>query len=191
MLCSQCSTHILYAEGGDADEIAIADLTKQAKDASNEMATLLRARRDQLKAEVQAERAVERAFKKAQAELLKTIESAVESLGAQAVLNARDEQLLELLLAGGLDDAVDKFITHQQTIRDAVNKTLQASDLELSVIDAQIDMLSTQNVSDVFENIILNSVKQSVRDSLTDLVVYLLHVACVFACCSSQCSKAH
>jgi hypothetical protein len=32
-------------------------------------------------------------------------------------------------------------------------------------------MLSTQNVSDVFENIILNSVKQSVRDSLTDLVV--------------------
>jgi len=171
MLCSQCSTHILYAEGGDADEIAIADLTKQAKDASNEMATLLRARRDQLKAEVQAERAVERAFKKAQVELLKTIESAVESLGAQAVLNARDEQLLELLLAGGLDDAVDKFITHQQTIRDAVNKTLQASDLELSVIDAQIDMLSTQNVSDVFENIILNSVKQSVRDSLTDLVV--------------------
>jgi len=31
--------------------------------------------------------------------------------------------------------------------------------------------MRTQNVSDVFENIILNSVKQSVRDSLTDLVV--------------------
>ena len=80
-------------------------------------------------------------------------------------------ELLQLLMAGGLDVAIDKFITHQQTIRDAVNKTLQASNIELSTIGAQVDILSTQNVSDVFENTILNSVKQSVRDSLNDLIV--------------------
>ena len=171
MFCSQCSAHIHFAEGGDADEIAIASLTKQAKSATGDMATLIRARRDQIQAEVKAERAVERAFKKAQSELVSTIEQAVEALGPQALLNASDEQLLQLLMAGGLDVAIDKFITHQQTIRDAVNKTLQASNIELSTIGAQVDILSTQNVSDVFENTILNSVKQSVRDSLNDLIV--------------------
>lgn len=171
MLCFKCGAHTLFNEGGDADEIAIKDLTQQAKDASGEMATLIRARRDQLQAEVKAERAVERAFKKAQSELLGTIEQAVEALGPQALLNANDDQLLELLLAGGLDEAIDQFITHQQAIRDAVDKTLQASNLELSTIGPQVDILANQNISDVFEGVILNSVKQSMRDSLNDLIV--------------------
>ena len=171
MLCSQCATLTLLNEGGDADEIAIKDLTQQAKDASGEMATLIRARRDQLRAEVQAERAVERAFKKAQTELISTIKKAVESLGPQAVLNANDDQLLELLLASGLDETVDTFITHQQTIRDAVDKTLQASNLDLSIVGAQVDTLGAQNIIDIFEGLILSSVKQSMRTSLTDLLV--------------------
>lgn len=170
MLCSQCKNHIHLAEE-DADEIAIRDLTKQAKSAKGEMATLIRARRDQLKAEVQAERQVEQAFNKAQKALLSTIEEAVSTLGADAVLNASDDQLLQLLLAGGLDDAVDKFITHQQTIRAAVDKTLDAVNLEISGIGAQVDTLGAQTVSNVFEGIILNSVKRSVRSSLTDLLV--------------------
>lgn len=170
MFCSQCQNHIHLAEE-DADEIAIRDLTKQAKSAKGGMATLIRARRDQLKAEVQAERQIEQAFNKAQKALLSTIEEAVSTLGADAILNASDDQLLELLLAGGLDDAVDKFITHQQTIKTAVDKTLDAVNLEISGIGAQVDTLSAQTVSNVFEGIILNSVKQSVRSSLTDLLV--------------------
>jgi hypothetical protein len=171
MFCSQCSTHILFAEGGDADEVAVASLTRQAKNASGVMATLIRARRDQIQAEIKAEKVIERAFKKAQSELFSTIEQAVSALGPQALLNASDQQLFELLLAGGLDDAIDKFIIHQQTIREAVNKTLLAANIELDTIGTQVDILGTQNVSDVFENIILNSVKQSINDSLTDLIV--------------------
>ena len=54
----------------DADEEAIADLTRQVKGQRGPMAQLVRSRRDQLKAEVQAERAFKTSLAKARKDLV-------------------------------------------------------------------------------------------------------------------------
>ncbi len=69
----QCGRVNLLAEKEDADKLAIEDLTKQAKTQSGPMATLTRARRDQLKVEIAAENAIEKTIKQANKNLLKQI----------------------------------------------------------------------------------------------------------------------
>ena len=94
MICQCGAVPHLLAEN-DADEEAIADLTRQAKSQSGPLATLTRARRDQLKAEVSAERAFAKALTKARAQLLETVGAAVQAANPLTLLNLNDEQLLE------------------------------------------------------------------------------------------------
>jgi len=172
MLCV-CGAHqnaTLLAEA-DADELAVADLTAQAKKSSGVMATLLRARRDQIQAEIRAEREFERALDRAVSSLLDTIEATVQSAGPDAIFNATDEQLLELLITGGLGDAIDGFITQQQRINNAVSKTLSAVDPEfnMGLIASDVEALQTQTISDIFEGVVIPTIKSTVRDGLRDL----------------------
>lgn len=167
----QCS-HTLLNES-DADVRAVNDLTKQAKEASGVMATLIKARRDQLKAEITAEKDFEKAMSKSTKALLDTIEQAVAEAGPDILLNASDEQLLELLIKGGLGVAIDDFITQQSKIRSSISKTLTAVEptFSLDSLTSEIDALSAQNIETIFEGIIVPSVKQNIRESLLDLEV--------------------
>ena len=62
------SGHIHLSE--DADKIAIDDLSRQVKGERGPMARLVRARRDQLRAEVEAEQGFKRALSKSRKELV-------------------------------------------------------------------------------------------------------------------------
>ncbi len=171
MLCS-CGRPIstLLSES-DADQRAVNDLNQQARESSGVMATLIRARRDQLKAEIAAESEFEIAMNKSTSSLLETIEQAVQTAGPDLILNASDDQLLDLLIRGGLGAAIDDFITQQNKIKSSIGKTLSAvePDFSLDSLSNQIDTLSGQNITDIFEGIVVPSVKQSIRDSLRDL----------------------
>mgnify|MGYP003114946925 CR=1 FL=1 len=147
MLCS-CGRPIstLLSES-DADQRAVNDLNQQARESSGVMATLIRARRDQLKAEIAAESEFEIAMNKSTSSLLETIEQAVQTAGPDLILNASDDQLLDLLIRGGLGAAIDDFITQQNKIRSSIGKTLSAvePDFSLDSLSNQIDTLSGQN----------------------------------------------
>ena len=172
MLCvCGAAQHAQLLAEADADQIAIDDLTRQAKNATGVMATLIRARRDQIQAEVRAEREFEAALNTAVSSLLDTIEATVQNAGPNVILQATDEQLLELLITGGLGDAIDGFITQQQRINEAVNKTLSAVDpqFNMGLIASDVETLQTQTISDIFEGVVIPTVKTTVRDSLRDL----------------------
>jgi DNA mismatch repair ATPase MutS len=158
----------------DADKRAVDDLSKQAKEASSAtMATLIRARRDQIRAEITAEREIEKALNKSLASLLDTIEQAVQATGPASIINASDDELLNLLIAGGLGEAVLDLSTQQSKINKTVDKVLTAIEPSLSLdsLAPQVDALSSQNISDIVEGVILPSIKQNIRDSLRDLEV--------------------
>ena len=174
MLYCSCGQPTITLMSEDADKRAIDDLSKQAKEASSAtMATLIRARRDQIRAEITAEQEIEKALNKSMVSLLDTIEQAVQTTGPASIINASDDELLNLLIAGGLGEAIDDLTTQQSKIQSSVNKVLTAIEpsLDLSTLALQVDELSAQNVEDIFEGVIVPSIKQNIRDSLRDLEV--------------------
>jgi len=169
----QCGATAQLLNENDADEKAIADLTKQAKDQTGVRATLTRARRDQLKAEVSAERAFASSLKKARANLLETVGAAVEASSPLTLLNLDDEQLLEFILQGGLGLAMDEFIEQQDAIRLAAEKAMKAvqPDFGFNQISSQLDTIQATAAQGVFDDVILPDFKRSINESLKDLLV--------------------
>jgi len=172
MTCQCGAVPHLLAEN-DADEEAIADLTRQAKRQSGPLATLTRARRDQLKAEVSAERAFVKALTKARAQLLETVGAAVQAANPLTLLNLNDEQLLEFILQGGLGLAVDEFIEQQDAIREAAEKAMRAvqPNFGFNQISPQLDSIQSTAAASVFDDVILPDFKRSINESLRDLLV--------------------
>ena len=172
MAC-QCGASPQLLSEVDADEEAIADLTRQAKSQSGPIATLTKARRDQLKAEVTAERAFARSLTKARAQLLETVGAAVEAASPLTLLNLDDEQLLEFILQGGLGLAVDDFIEQQEAIKAAAEKAMQAvqPDFGFNQITSQLDSIQATAAQSVFDDVILPDFKRSINESLRDLLV--------------------
>jgi hypothetical protein len=172
MTC-QCGAVPHLLSENDADEEAIADLTRQAKRQSGPLATLTRARRDQLKAEVSAERAFAKALTKARAQLLETVGAAVQAANPLTLLNLNDEQLLEFILQGGLGLAVDEFIEQQDAIREAAEKAMRAvqPNFGFNQISPQLDSIQSTAAASVFDDVILPDFKRSINESLRDLLV--------------------
>jgi len=172
MTC-QCGAVPHLLTENDADEEAIADLTRQAKSQSGPLATLTRARRDQLKAEVSAERAFAKALTKARAQLLETVGAAVQAANPLTLLNLNDEQLLEFILQGGLGLAVDEFIEQQDAIREAAERAMKAvqPDFGFNQITPQLDSIQATAAASVFDDVILPDFKRSINESLRDLLV--------------------
>jgi hypothetical protein len=172
MTC-QCGAVPHLLSENDADEEAIADLTRQAKSQSGPLATLTRARRDQLKAEVSAERAFAKALTKARAQLLETVGAAVQAANPLTLLNLNDEQLLEFILQGGLGLAVDEFIEQQEAIREAAERAMKAvqPDFGFNQITPQLDSIQATAAASVFDDVILPDFKRSINESLRDLLV--------------------
>ena len=172
MLCS-CGQPILLAEKEDADKLAVEDLTRQAKSQSGSLATLTRARRDQLKAEISAERAFASTLRKARAQLLETVESAITASNPLTLLNLTDEQLLDFILQGGLGLAVDEFIEQQEAIKQTVEGALKAvqPNFGFDSIAPQLESIQVATAQAVFDEVILPSFKTSINESLRDLLV--------------------
>ena len=154
----------------DADEEAIADLTRQVQGQRGPMAQLIRSRRDQLKAEVQAERTFKTSLARARKDLVTIIEMASVSTEPELLLSFDDEQLLDLVLRGGLGLAIDDFIESSDKIRASVEKSFEALGLEYDPqMLPQLDLIAAQSASAVFEDVIIPDFKRATRDAFLSL----------------------
>ena len=171
--CGHQHTNATLLAESDADKEAIADLTRQAKAESGPMATLIRARRDQLKAEVKAEEAFAKALKTSAIDLSKTIEAAINTGRVQSILGYNDQQLLEFILQSGLGLAVDEFIEQTDLIRQAVQKSISAikADVNFSAIASDMEAIQAITAQTVFDDVILPPVKKGIAESLRDVML--------------------
>ena len=160
--------HVLLSE--DADKRAVDDLTKQAKGLSGDQAKLIRARRDQLRAEISAERSFERALSASRRELVTLLQMAGVSPDPDRLLSFDNEQLLDFILRGGMGLAVDEYIESQGKIRDAVERAFAVIEPDFSFDQMpKLEQIQTQAVTSVFEDVILPDTQSAIREALTSL----------------------
>jgi len=167
--------HHSYSEKPDADKEAIDDLTRQAKDQTGVMATLTRARVEQLKAEIQAERAFSKGLDRSQKQILKTINAALEISSPSALLNLSPPEFSSLLLNGGLGEAIDGYIDQQNRIMKSIDKVMGATapEFQMNSIEAQSAAIQTQNVSAIFDDLIVPDISAAVKAGLTDIMLFV------------------
>jgi len=151
----------------DADQEAIADLTRQVKGQRGPVAQIVRSRRDQLVVEVQAERKFKKSLAEARKGLVTIIEMASGSTEPELLLSFDDEQILDLILRSGLGLAIDDFIESSDKIRAVVEKSFEALGLEYDPqMLPELDLIQAQQASAVFEDVIIPDFKRATRDAL-------------------------
>ena len=164
------ASHIHLSE--DADQLAIDDLSRQVKGERGPVASLIRARRDQLRAEVEAERGFTLALKRARKQIVDLMTMQSVSNDPQLLMSFTDEQILDLILRGGLGLAVDDFIEATTRIRASVEKSLEVIGVDLSPeAIPQLDLIQAQAASAVFEDVIAPSFTKAVKTSLRSMTL--------------------
>lgn len=162
--------HVTLSED-DADQRAVDDLTAQVKGQRGPIATIVRARRDQLKAEISTERAFKRGLVQAQKQLISDIMTAADNPESLAVLLSPDADLTTFILQSGLGDALADFIASTDDIRDAMTKGLSAVGIDPTAsTQPQLDFLQAQAANAIFEDVIAPDFKSAVRSALTSIV---------------------
>ena len=155
----------------DADQRAVDDLTAQVKGQRGPVATIVRARRDQLKAEISTERAFKRGLIQAQKQLISDIMRAADNPESLAVLLSPNADLTTFILQSGLGDALADFIASTDDIRDAMTKGLNAVGIDPAAsTQPQLDFLQAQTANAIFEDVIAPDFKSAVRSALTSVV---------------------
>jgi len=158
----------------DADLKAIEDLNKQVKGSRDPVAKLIRARRDQLKAEVQAEKVFKTSLSKARQKLVARMEQVALTTDPQLLLSFNDDQLLDLLLGSGMGLVVDDYIEQSDRIRDAFEKSLEVINIDLSPqAMPQMDLLQANASTAIFEDVILPDYKRAMRDAFQSLATQI------------------
>ena len=156
----------------DADKKAIDDLNRQVKSQRPPLSQLTRAKRDQLIAEVSAERSFERALGSARQELSDLLELALSSNDPSLLLSLDDQQLSDFILQGGMGLAVEDFVGSQERIREAALKGLQLVNPDLTADGLpELDSIQAQLVSQVFDDVILPDTKKAIRGALTSIAL--------------------
>jgi len=164
------ASHIHLSE--DADQLAIDDLSRQVKGERGPVASLIRARRDQLRAEVEAERGFTLALKRARKQIVDLMTMQSVSNDPQLLMSFTDEQILDLILRGGLGLAVDDFIEATTRIRASVEKSLEVIGVDLSPqAIPQLDLIQAQAASAVFEDVIAPDFTAAVKTSLRSMTL--------------------
>lgn len=164
------ASHIHLSE--DADQLAIDDLSRQVKGERGPVASLIRARRDQLRAEVEAERGFTLALKRARKQIVDLMTMQSVSNDPQLLMSFTDEQILDLILRGGLGLAVDDFIEATTRIRASVERSLEVIGVDLSPeAIPQLDLIQAQAASAVFEDVIAPDFTKAVRTSLRSMTL--------------------
>ena len=164
------ASHIHLSE--DADQLAIDDLSRQVKGERGPVASLIRARRDQLRAEVEAERGFTLALKRARKQIVDLLTMQSVSNDPQLLMSFTDEQILDLILRGGLGLAVDDFIEATTRIRASVEKSLEVIGVDLSPeAIPQLDLIQAQAASAVFEDVIAPDFTKAVKTSLRSMTL--------------------
>jgi hypothetical protein len=165
--------HILLAERIDADQKAIEDLTRQAKEQPPILAKITKARIKELKAEKRAADQFGTVYKKATRRLVRSLEETLKQTTPSALLSLPNDQLIELILVGGLSDSVEDFIEQQNKLLDAINESISAVEPTWTplFIESEVDAIRTLTVQNVFDDIVVPTVAKNVKESLTSMVI--------------------
>jgi len=172
MFCLACNqSHISLSEHERGDKLAIDDLTQQAKKAPKSLRGLIRARRNQLKAEASAVASMRKALGVANQALIDAIERAYFTGVSPALLDISQEELASFILNNGLGVALEGFTGSQGEILDALIKVIQESEPTFR-LDQLPSVISIQErtVKAVFEDVIIPDQKRALRFALTNLV---------------------
>ena len=169
-----CDNHdvTLLAEQ-DADELAIKDLENQLKNQSGDVARITKAKINELKTQIKAEKAMKSVLDKSRTRFLKTLETAVQASDPLTILSLPREQLIDFIIRGGFDVAIDEFIEQADLISQAVERTTRIvqPDLGLTPIQQQLDIMQTSAVETLFDDVIIPNVASGVRESLVAMTI--------------------
>ena len=171
--CLDDHDHILLAERIDADEKAIEDLTRQAKEQPPILAKITKARIKELKAEKKAADQFGVVYKKATRRLMDSLKDAIDQSSPEALLSLPKDQLIELILAGGIAESVEDFIDQQNKMLEAINESISVVDPTWTplFIETEVDSIRALTVQNVFDDIVVPSVAKNVKDSLLSMVI--------------------
>lgn len=169
MGCACGHQHITFAENASADEIAIEDLNKQAKTATPPLRPLLRARRDQLRAEVRAVKSLNRAISKSNEALMDAVRGALEMGMPQSLLNLSPDELRAFIMVNGMGAAVDSFGGAQLDIYESIIDVMQASapEFDMSLVSPAVSAIQERTVDAVFNQLIIPDTQRAINDTLS------------------------
>ena len=173
MFCTSCggSHHTTLKEDEKGDEIAISDLTSQAKRAPKSLRGLLLARRDQIKAEASAVASMRKALGVANQALIDAVERAYFTGVSPALLDISQEELASFILENGLGVALEGFTSSQDEILDAVLRVIKESDPTFT-LERLPSVVSIQDrtIKAVFEDVIIPDTSKALKFALSNLI---------------------
>lgn len=168
-----CDTQITLLAEKDADKLAVQDLEKQLKTQSGDVARITKAKINELKTQIKAEKSMKSVLDKSRTRFIKTLETAVRASDPLTILSLDREQLVDFVIRGGFDLSIDEFIEQADLISQAVEKTTRIvqPDLGLSAIQQQLDLMQASSVETLFDDVIIPNVTSGVRESLVAMTV--------------------
>jgi hypothetical protein len=170
-MCDNHNTQLLAEK--DADKRAVEDLSKQLKGQSGEVARLTKSKINELKTLIQAENKMKSVLAKSRTRFLKTLDDAVKATDPLTLLSLPRDQMIDFIIRGGFDLAVDEFIEQTDQIAKAVENTARIvqPDLGLIPIQQKLDIMQTATVQQIFDDVVIPTVANGVRDSLTAMTL--------------------
>ena len=171
--CLDDHDHILLAERIDADEKAIEDLTRQAKEQPPILAKITKARIKELKAEKKAADQFGVVYKKATRRLMDSLKDSIDQSSPEALLSLPKDQLIELILSGGIADSVEDFIEQQNKMLEAINESISVVEPTWTplFIETEVNSIRSLTVQNVFDDIVIPSVAKNVKESLLSMII--------------------
>lgn len=168
-----CDNQITLLAEKDADKLAVQDLEKQLKTQSGDVARITKAKINELKTQIKAEKSMKSVLGKSRTRFIKTLETAVRVSDPLTILSLDREQLVDFVIRGGFDLSIDEFIEQADLISQAVEKTTRIvqPDLGLSAIQQQLDLMQASSVETLFDDVIIPNVTSGVRESLVAMTV--------------------
>lgn len=176
MFCSVCNHHLNHhvtlAEK-NADQEAIDDLKKQVQaEANPKMKTLLKARLDILKKEVE----VAKEFEKQLAKSTKKLQEAVTRLMKQGrgdiLLNMSPLELKNFLISEGLGESIAYFEQSQLDIVQLTNEAMKA--IDPNFISGDINIISStiqRTVASVFDDSVIPDLTKAIKNTVNSALV--------------------
>ena len=168
-----CDTQITLLAEKDADKLAVQDLEKQLKTQSGDVARITKAKINELKTQIKAEKSMKSVLDKSRTRFIKTLETAVRASDPLTILSLDREQLVDFVIRGGFDLSIDEFIEQADLISQAVEKTTRIvqPDLGLTAIQQQLDLMQASSVETLFDDVIIPNVTSGVRESLVAMTI--------------------
>ena len=168
-----CDTQITLLAEKDAYQLAVQDLEKQLKNQSGDVARITKAKINELKTQIKAEKSMKSVLDKSRTRFIKTLETAVTASNPNTILSLDRDQLIDFIIRGGFDLSIDEFIEQADLIAQAVEKTTRIvqPDLGLAPIQQQLDIMQTSAVETLFDDVIIPNVASGVKESLVAMTV--------------------